>query len=291
MDNKLKKYKIYSLRSYNDKSVIYYDYTTQFLHKRLSAIKSRYTRYLNNMDNYIVSFELFKLGNVYIELEEELECINREHLNAVLNKYIRDNDCLNKSYYDNINQQNKLTLYKSTPYIEEIKTDIKNIKKDNNVILTNKTDNINTDKNKKIILTDEIENITPVKEIKPLTTIEIVKPSTTSGIVKPPTTSGIVKEPIKEIKPLTIQPPTINNIKTIDNLQVSKNIKTPTTCEIVDDELEHYKQKYLYSNNDDNNSIKSLASSVIKSNRNNKTIRIDMTPHKKTLKKRDFPKS
>ena len=47
MENKLKKYKIYSLRSYNDKSVIYYDYTTQFLHKRLSAIKSRYTRYIS----------------------------------------------------------------------------------------------------------------------------------------------------------------------------------------------------------------------------------------------------
>tara|TARA_R110000787_G_scaffold286425_1_gene404813 strand:+ start:961 stop:1695 length:735 start_codon:yes stop_codon:yes gene_type:complete len=243
MDNKLKKYKIYSLRSYNNKSVIYYDYTTQFLHKRLSAIKSRYTRYLNNMDNYIVSFELFKLGNVYIELEEELECKNREHLNAVLNVYIRDNDCLNKSYYDNINQQNQLTLYKSTPYIEEIQKDIKDIKNDNNVILTNKTDNINTLKE-------------PIKEIKP------------------PTTSGIVLNALTNI-----QPPTINNIKTID-------IKNKND----DDELEHYKQKYLYSNNDDNNSIKSLASSVIKSNRINKTIKIDFTTHSKTLKKKNFPK-
>ena len=264
MENKLKKYKIYSLRSYNDKSVIYYDYTTQFLHKRLSAIKSRYTRYLNNMDNYIVSFELFKLGNVYIELEEELECINREHLNAVLNKYIRDNDCLNKSYYDNIdkkdndniNQQNQLTLYKSTPYIEEIQKDIKDIKKDNNVILTKNTDNINTDKNKKVILTNKTDNINTLKEP--------------------------VKEPVKDKLNglMTIQPPTINNIKTID-------IKNKND----DDELEHYKQKYLYSNNDDNNSIKSLASSVIKSNRNNKTIKIDFTTHSKTLKKKNFPKA
>jgi hypothetical protein len=246
MENKLKKYKIYSLRSYNDKSVIYYDYTMQFLHKRFSAIKSRYTRYLNNMDNYIVSFELFKLGNAYIELEEELECINREHLNAILNKYIRDNDCLNKSYYDkidkkdndNINQQNQLTLYKSTPYIEEIQKDIKDIKNDNNVILTDKIDNINT--------------------------------------LKEP-----VKEPVKDKlnAMMTIQPPTINNIKTID-------IKNKND----DDELEHYKQKYLYSNIDDNNSIKSLASSVIKSNRNNKTIKIDFTTHSKTLKKKNFPK-
>jgi hypothetical protein len=73
-----------------------------------------------------------------------------------------------------------------------------------------------------------------------------------------------------------IQPPTINNIKTID-------IKNKL--------LEHYKQKYLYSNIDDNNSIKSLASSIIKSNRNNKTLRIDITPHKKTLKKRDYLKA
>ena len=287
MENKLKKYKIYSLRSYNDKSVIYYDYTTQFLHKRLSAIKSRYTRYLSNMDNFIVSFELFKLGNVYIELEEELECINREHLNAVLNKYIRDNDCLNKSYYDkivedtasnsvvcndNINQQNQLTLYKSTPYIEEIQKDIKDIKNDNNVILTKNTDNINTDKNKKVILTDKIDNINTLKE-------PVKEPIRE---IKPPTTSGIVKEPVKEKLNalMTIQPPTINNIKTID-------IKNKND----DDELEHYKQKYLYSNNDDNNSIKSLASSVIKSNRNNKTIKIDFTIHNKTLKKKNFPKA
>jgi hypothetical protein len=136
MDNKLKIYKVYSLRSYNNKNVIYYNYTTNYLHKRISAYKSRYTRYLNKMDNYIVAFEVFKLGNVYIELEEEFECINKEHINSVLNKYIRENECVNKSFYNNqeisltdnnINQQNKLTLYKSTPFIEEIDKDIKNI--------------------------------------------------------------------------------------------------------------------------------------------------------------------
>jgi len=223
------------------------------------------------MDNYIVSFELFKLGNVYIELEEELECINREHLNAVLNKYIRDNDCLNKSYYDsivketasnsvvcnnNINQQNQLTLYKSTPYIEEIHKDIKDIKKDNNVILTNKTDNINTDKNKNVILTDKLDNINTIKE-----PVKHNEKDKLNGL-------------------MNIQPPTINNIKTID-------IKNKND----DDELEHYKQKYLYSNIDDNNSIKSLASSVNKSNRNNKTIKVDFTTHSKTLKKKNFPKA
>jgi len=257
MENKLKKYKIYSLRSYNDKSVIYYDYTTQFLHKRLSAIKSRYTRYLNNMDNYIVSFELFKLGNVYIELEEELECINKEHLNAVLNKYIRDNNCLNKSYYDNINQQNQLTLYKSTPYIEEIQKDIKDIKKDNNVILTKNTDNINTIKknNNNVILTKNIDNINTIKEPIKEPVKESIKEQVKEPIKEP------IKEPVKELIKI-IQPPTINNIKTID--------------------IENNKD------NDDNNSIKSLASSVIKNSKNNKTIRINITPQTKTLKKKNY---
>ena len=121
MENKLKKYKIYSIRSYNDKSVIYYDYTTQFLHKRLSAIKSRYTRYLNNMDNYIVSFELFKLGNVYIELEEELECINREHLNVVLNKYIRDNEIRNVAAIASLEASKIYTLQILETSIQTIK--------------------------------------------------------------------------------------------------------------------------------------------------------------------------
>ncbi len=97
MEQKLKKYKIYSIRSHNDKNMIYYDFTMQQLHKRLSAIKSRYNRYLNNTDNYLIVFELFKLGSVYIELEEQLECINKEHINSILNKYIRDNDCINKN--------------------------------------------------------------------------------------------------------------------------------------------------------------------------------------------------
>ena len=268
MDNKLKKYKIYSLRSYKDKSVIYYDYTTQFLHKRLSAIKSRYTRYLNNMDNYIVSFELFKLGNVYIELEEELECINREHLNAVLNKYIRDNDCLNKSYYDkmdkkdndNINQQNQLTLYKSTPHIEEIQKDIKNeetasnsVVCDNNAILTNKTDNINT-----------------LKEPE----------------IKPPTTSGIVpvKDKLNEL--ITIEPPTISNMKTLDIKNKNKNNNRNNKTFKKPEFFEYSKQ--LFINNDDNNSIKSLASLKINNKNNNKTIKVNIQKHNATIKKRNL---
>jgi len=144
MEQKLKKYKIYSIRSHNDKNMIYYDFTMQQLHKRLSAIKSRYNRYLNNTDNYLVVFELFKLGSVYIELEEELECINKEHINSILNKYIRDNDCINKNFYD---------IKKEQLIKEENKTDIKEIKKE-----------IKKEQLKKEELIKE-ENKTDIKEI------------------------------------------------------------------------------------------------------------------------------
>ena len=140
MEQKLKKYKIYSIRSHNDKNMIYYDFTMQQLHKRLSAIKSRYNRYLNNTDNYLVVFELFKLGSIYIELEEELECINKEHINSILNKYIRDNDCINKNFYD---------IKKEQLIKEENKTDIKKI---------------NKEQPKKEVLIKE-ENKTDIKEI------------------------------------------------------------------------------------------------------------------------------
>jgi len=162
MEQKLKKYKIYSIRSHNDKNMIYYDFTMQQLHKRLSAIKSRYNRYLNNTDNYLVVFELFKLGSVYIELEEELECINKEHINSILNKYIRDNDCINKNFYD---------IKKEQLIKEENKTDIKKINKEQpkkEVLIKeeNKTDikKINKEQPKKEELIKE-ENKTDIKEI------------------------------------------------------------------------------------------------------------------------------
>ena len=162
MEQKLKKYKIYSIRSHNDKNMIYYDFTMQQLHKRLSAIKSRYNRYLNNTDNYLVVFELFKLGSVYIELEEELECINKEHINSILNKYIRDNDCINKNFYD---------IKKEQLIKEENKTDIKKINKEQpkkEVLIKeeNKMDikKINKEQPKKEELIKE-ENKTDIKEI------------------------------------------------------------------------------------------------------------------------------
>ncbi len=163
MEQKLKKYKIYSIRSHNDKNMIYYDFTMQQLHKRLSAIKSRYNRYLNNTDNYLIVFELFKLGSVYIELEEQLECINKEHINSILNKYIRDNDCINKNFYD---------IKKEELIKEENKTDIKKIIKEQPKKEENKPNIIEIKKEINKEIKEEIkkeikkeENKTDIKEI------------------------------------------------------------------------------------------------------------------------------
>jgi len=120
----------YSLRTHNNPKLLYFNYTTQPLYKRLSYYKSRYKRYINNHDNYIIAFEIIKYKDVYIELEKQIELDkdgkNKDVLNGILNKYIRENDCINK---------NKIQY-------EDNNIDIKNIKNDNNIIDTNNTDNI-----------------------------------------------------------------------------------------------------------------------------------------------------
>ena len=65
--------KIYSVRTYNDKSLVYYGYTKQPLYKRLYDYRSRYKRHLKNCDNFLIVYEILKHKNEYIVLEKELE--------------------------------------------------------------------------------------------------------------------------------------------------------------------------------------------------------------------------
>ena len=88
--------KIYSVRTHNNDSLIYYGFTKQPLHKRLNDYKSRFKRHLKNCDNFLVVFEIFNCENVYIRLEEELETDNKDIVRSVLNRFISENDCLNR---------------------------------------------------------------------------------------------------------------------------------------------------------------------------------------------------
>jgi hypothetical protein len=93
--------KIYSVRTYNDKSLVYYGYTKQPLYKRLYDYRSRYKRHLKNCDNFLIVYEILKHKNEYIVLEKELETDNKDIVKGILNQYISNNDCLNRK---NINR-------------------------------------------------------------------------------------------------------------------------------------------------------------------------------------------
>jgi len=88
--------KIYSVRTYNDKSLIYYGYTKQPLFKRLYDYRSRYKRHLKNCDNFLIVYEILNLKGEYIVLEKEIDTDNKDIVKGVLNQFISENECLNR---------------------------------------------------------------------------------------------------------------------------------------------------------------------------------------------------
>ena len=87
--------KIYSLRTYNDASLIYIGSTTQSLSKRHYGHKRDYKRY-NGTGRYLTSYDVIKCGNTYIELIELYPCETKHNLHAREGYWIRKLDCVNK---------------------------------------------------------------------------------------------------------------------------------------------------------------------------------------------------
>ena len=87
--------KIYTLRTYNDDSLIYVGSTCQPLHKRHCEHKSKYKLFNNGAGNYISVFKIIDCGNVYIELLEDYPCDNKNQLHAREGHWIRKLDCVN----------------------------------------------------------------------------------------------------------------------------------------------------------------------------------------------------
>ena len=88
--------KIYSVRTHNDKSLIYYGYTKQPLFKRLYDYRSRYKRHLKNCDNFLIVYDILNLKGEYIVLEKEIDTDNKDIVKGVLNQFISENECLNR---------------------------------------------------------------------------------------------------------------------------------------------------------------------------------------------------
>ena len=90
------KSKIYKLYSLHDPSKIYIGSTVQSLAKRKGGHKSAYKCFLKGNLPSITSFQIIELGEVKIELIEEVVCDNKEQLHKIEAGYIRDFDCVNK---------------------------------------------------------------------------------------------------------------------------------------------------------------------------------------------------
>lgn len=93
--------KIYTLRTYNDDSLIYIGSTCQQLSKRHYEHKLKYKRYTNGKCHYLTSYEVVKCGNTYIELLEIYPCNTKHQLQAREGYWIRKTKCVNKNISDN----------------------------------------------------------------------------------------------------------------------------------------------------------------------------------------------
>ena len=93
--------KIYKICSNNPDIVeVYYGSTTQTLCCRMSGHRAAYKRWIDNKCEPCSIHHYFKqygVGQFHIELVENYSCDNKEQLLSYENKFIRDNECVNKN--------------------------------------------------------------------------------------------------------------------------------------------------------------------------------------------------
>ena len=119
--------KIYSLRTYNDDSLIYVGSTIQSLSKRHHGHKRDYNCY-NGKERYITSFKIIECGDTYIELLETYPCNTKEELHTREGHWIRKLDCVNRCIAGRTQKQwrkeNKDHLYKQRKQYREKNKDL-----------------------------------------------------------------------------------------------------------------------------------------------------------------------
>ena len=94
--NKYSRGKIYTIRSHQTNKY-YIGSTIETLSQRLTGHRCNYNRWVNNINNYITSFEILQYSDYYIELLEAYPCNNRCELHRREGELIRQykNDLVN----------------------------------------------------------------------------------------------------------------------------------------------------------------------------------------------------
>jgi hypothetical protein len=165
-------YNIYSIRSYNNDKLVFYNYTKR---KRigdiLSGLKTRYKRHLNNKDNWVNVFYILNQDNSYIKIEEHIVNSNDEIVKSRLCEIIANNNCINKmkiEYIENLcnKTEEPITEVKSPTIIDEPKTDITENENKTEEPITDITENENKNKidEPKTEVIEEVKSPTIIEE-------------------------------------------------------------------------------------------------------------------------------
>lgn len=87
--------KIYVIKSYQT-DLVYVGSTTQLLDIRLKNHRDNFIRYLNEKFHYITSYEIVIHDDAYIELIEEVECVDENELRKIEGGHIQRLDAINR---------------------------------------------------------------------------------------------------------------------------------------------------------------------------------------------------
>jgi hypothetical protein len=120
-------YTIYSIKTFNNNKLVFYNYTKQKrLNDVLSSYKSRYKRYLNKCDNFMNIFYILQADKSYIKIEEKFTTDNEDNVKSKLYDFIANNNCINKLDIAEINKLCKTEIteiVKTEPKTEIVKTE------------------------------------------------------------------------------------------------------------------------------------------------------------------------
>jgi hypothetical protein len=88
---------IYTITSVVNPNLIYIGSTNLDIKQRLFIHKCGYRRYINKIGNYITAYDLFKLGNIKMEMLLKCPCSNRRELDKIEGLIIASRSCINKN--------------------------------------------------------------------------------------------------------------------------------------------------------------------------------------------------
>ena len=276
-------YNIYSIRSYNNDKLVFYNYTKR---KRigdiLSGIKTRYKRHLNNKDNWINVFYILKEDNSYIKIEEHIVNSNDEIVKSRLCEIIANHKCINKMRNEDIE---KLCNKTEEPKTDITENEIQN--KIEEVIIEPKTEVIEEVKTPTIIEESKTEVIKEYFNTEHTNTetkiVKYIKKDTADisnnqvELLNDTTTE--INEPTKIVNEPNITPTTnvkvvknLADVKCIDAYEPSITSSSRYSRPSFKQQIEQLKPKY-------NKTIKFDFNDVVKIMNNKKTLK----KHKKDI--------